>query len=72
MSKAQYRTEHRQARIDARRANKRQFRNPAWRMWAQGMALLKSILAEESERLAAMAEANWRLDRITPRHFTEE
>lgn len=69
MTKAQFKSDYRAARVAARKARKQANRIRGWQRWAAGMTLLKSILLEEKPKLDAMAAADWRLDRITPANF---
>ena len=66
MTRAQFKAQHRASRIAERRANKQARRENAWRVWAAGMTLLRSILLEEADKLQALAQADMRLARISP------
>lgn len=69
MTKTQYKNQNRENRIAERRANKAANRLAGWQAWAAGMKLLRSILLEESDKLQALAVADWRMDRITPKNW---
>jgi hypothetical protein len=69
MTRAQFKAQHRANRIAERQANKAANREAGWRAWAAGMALLRSILVEEKDKLQALAVADWRMDRITPKNW---
>jgi hypothetical protein len=71
MSKSAWKAVYRANRVAERRAVKHANRLEAWRNWAAGMLLLKSILTEEAPKLAAIAQADWKMDRITPTHWSE-
>lgn len=64
MTKLQWQAHYRAERITQRRADKMANREAGWQAWAQGMALLRSILREESSRLLALSDADEALAKV--------
>lgn len=69
MTRAQYKEQNRANRVTARKAAAKISRVTRWQTWAMGMLMLRSILAEEADKLKAIAVADWRMDRITPKNW---
>jgi len=62
--KLEWQTKYRAHRIAQRRADKAAERLAGWQAWAQGMALLRSILRDEAPRLLALADADEALAKV--------
>ena len=62
--RTQWQAQYRAERIAQRRADKAANRLDGWRMWAQGMALLRSILKEEATQLSALSQADAMLAQV--------
>jgi hypothetical protein len=69
MTRAQYMEQNRANRITARKAAAKISRVTRWQTWAMGMLMLRSLLAEEAEKLKAIAAADWKMDRIMPKNW---